>query len=190
MDRKPISEYHMMSKIYVDGKRKPLIFKIVKLLLLLYILLSIFKMLMEGRFVFSSTLPGVVLLLIIIGAAYRNTEPRYERVAVTISFFENCMQAVYGMKNYGDGHGNKVRLYEVYYENITGIEYSSPLVCLKISGKIQTREYKNETMVDSDTYLRASEENQEIYLYLENDKAAAIVEDIKQFSNIQPVYLN
>ena len=177
-------EYSMISSIFVNKKASSKLWAVVKVVLFFYIAVALFKTLMDGKLDVGAVFGNIIMPLVILAAAFQGSKAGwgYETIGLTLRFFKEKLQVVYGAKDYHDGNGVRVKVYEILYSDIQQMEYSMSLICIRLAGKYRLKEYQDETLADTGMCLTDQELQHELYIYPERDKAEAIVTDLSEFS--------
>lgn len=186
----PEKEYSMISSIFINKKSSSKLWVVVKAVLIFYIAVALFKTLMDGKLDVGAVLGNIIMPLIILAGAFQGSKAGggYEKVGLTLRFFREKLQVVYGAKDYHDGCGVRVKVYEILYSDIQQMEYSMSLICIRLAGKYRLKEYKDETLADTGMCLAEQDMQHELYVYPERERAEEIVTDLSEFSGINVNY--
>lgn len=210
MIREPLYESSFLSKTFVY--RKPaLIWKIVRIILYIYLGITFMVILLEGRFSFGEIIKPILPSLLILGASYSMANrSRLEKITLTLRLDEDRLQAIYGAQDVGDGESPKIRLCDIPLGSIKAYDYSIPLPCIRIEGDWVVREYDNtQSIAEAEpirtiepvsrpesawqtyragTTFRTAGGSIEIFMFLEPTSADEIVDAITEACGRNPKY--
>lgn len=167
--------YHIRSKLYVKPVKSKFVFKIILDLCLFFFMLSgIIKIIFDG---ISIHTVGLMCLAVIIVSAYRanpKSGTHYEVSLAEIVISSSQIKLVYHQIKTPD---EKDTEFEIDTDQITALEYSDRLCCLRIGGSITQK------------HLEA-DKKEEFFLYLEKGSEQEILKSIQEVVPIQITYMD
>lgn len=180
----PERAYSVSSKIYVNKPASSKFWLFVKAVLIVYLAVALFKTIMEGRLDVAGTFGNVIVPLLLLGVAFRSrrTVGEYQPVSLTLRLFDGFMQAVFGPWEGGKGKGGISEMYEISYSDIQLMEYSIPLVCLRIVGVFRFCAHQGNADAGKELQVQTRESDKDLFLYLESEKADEILAELSRFS--------
>lgn len=182
-----------ITKIYVQQKSKrPVIRAMAKIIFIIYILLFLFIIAMEG-FSFDIIKSNFIPLILLIYIA-NSTKPvdGYKNIVVNVEVKDDQIEITYDGLDRDDKMGPRVEKTVISYYNITKLEYSNPLACLNIQGyPIESVKYlKQNSNKEFITNFVKKKKEKRTLLYVSKNEKEKIINAIEQGTNLKVIELN
>lgn len=182
-----------ISKVYVKGKSKhPKLRVAVKVILILYALIFLFVVTMDG-FSFDLIKDNIIPIILILNA-YNVTKPQegFKDTVVKVDFNIDEMIIKYDSINRHDKMGPRMEVITIKYNNITKLEYNKEVDGLNIQGyPIERVRYLKEGN-QKEYIINYLEKNQEksTIIYFSSDEKNKILNVLREKTNIEVIELN
>ena len=182
-----------ITKIYVQGKSKrPVIRAIAKIIFIIYILLFLFIIAMEG-FSFDIIKSNFIPLILLIYIS-NSTKPadEYKNTVVNVEVKDDQIEITYDGLDRNDKMGLRVEKTVISYDKITKLEYSNSLACLNIQWyPIESIKYlKQNSNKEFITNFVEKKKEKRTLLYVSKNEKEKIINAIEERTNIKVMELN